>query len=148
MCVFALPHSRRLFYINADLNDAVHRELEEETGLKGLKLVQTGAYGRPGRDPRGHTITVAYHGWIKAGGPEASMLQAADDAAAAAWHPCRSLPPLAFDHAEVIADALRKCDFQDKDGGVRIVDRGTGIELGWFEGVSAASLTAGIDTCN
>ncbi len=50
---------------NESLNVAVHRELQEETNLKGLTLCQTAAFGNPGRDPRGHTITVAFHGVIE-----------------------------------------------------------------------------------
>ncbi len=50
---------------NESLNIAVHRELQEETNLTGLTLCQTAAFGDPGRDPRGHTISVAFHGVIE-----------------------------------------------------------------------------------
>ncbi len=50
---------------NEALNMAVHRELQEETNLTGLTLRQTAAFGDPGRDPRGHTISVAFHGVIE-----------------------------------------------------------------------------------
>ena len=42
------------------LGRAAARELAEETGLTGVKMDQLGAYGDPGRDPRGHTVSVAY----------------------------------------------------------------------------------------
>src|SRR5215212_6634347 len=43
-----------------DPDDAARRELEEETGIKGVKLEQLRAFGKPGRDPRGWTVTIAY----------------------------------------------------------------------------------------
>lgn len=85
-----------------DLVDAARRELLEETCLKVGELAQVGAFGKPGRDPRGHTISIAYKGRIK----DDKDLQAADDAADAKWFPINALPELAFDHAEIINQAL------------------------------------------
>ena len=44
------------------LDDAARREFAEETGieLEAAYLTQLGAYGDPGRDPRGNVVTVAY----------------------------------------------------------------------------------------
>jgi 8-oxo-dGTP diphosphatase len=81
------------------LEEAVLRELREETGLEGRLLGIVGAYSRPDRDPRGHTVSVVYT--IEVGGGEAV---GADDAAEAAWHDLASPPELAFDHDEVLAD--------------------------------------------
>jgi 8-oxo-dGTP diphosphatase len=86
------------------LEAAALRELEEETGLTGVALEQFGAYGDPGRDPRGHTVTIAYLARL----PRRLRAAAADDAASADWFPVDELPPLAFDHDRVIADALRR----------------------------------------
>ena len=80
------------------------RELEEETGLRveesALRLV--GIFSTPGRDPRGRTVTavyaVQYHG--------AAAPQAGDDAAALRWWSLSALPPLAFDHAEIVARSI------------------------------------------
>lgn len=80
------------------------RELMEETGLaadeKQLRLV--GVYSAPGRDPRGRTVTAAYLIDVE-DDPQAT---AGDDAAEVRWWPVSALPPLAFDHAEIIAAAL------------------------------------------
>ena len=78
------------------------RELEEETGivLTGMQLV--GIYSDVERDPRGRVITAAYTAMTTM--PEAI---AADDAAAAKWWPLNDLPPLAFDHDKILADAKR-----------------------------------------
>jgi 8-oxo-dGTP diphosphatase len=85
-----------------DLGDAAARELEEETGLAKAHLEQVAAVGTPGRDPRGHTITIVYVGLVQGDSP----LQASGDAAAARWWDLAELPPLAFDHAQLLADAL------------------------------------------
>lgn len=78
------------------------RELEEETGLQLSKIQQIGAYSKVDRDPRGRTVTVAYLAVIDA--PVAVTGQ--DDAAKAEWWPLSSLPILAFDHDEIISDAI------------------------------------------
>ncbi len=60
---FALPGG--FVNENESLDVAVHRELQEETNLTGLTLCQIAAFGDPGRDPRGHTVSVAFHGVIE-----------------------------------------------------------------------------------
>ena len=78
------------------------RELEEETGLKVTDVYQIGAYSKVDRDPRGRTITVAYLAIIEK--PISVIGQ--DDAAKAEWWPINSLPHLAFDHDEIVSDAI------------------------------------------
>ena len=78
------------------------RELEEETGLKVSSLQQIGAYSKVDRDPRGRTVTVAYLARVDA--PVTVVAQ--DDAAQAKWFPLSALPPLAFDHEEIMRDAV------------------------------------------
>ncbi len=112
---------------NEALERAALRELHEETGISGAKLEQLGAFGDPGRDPRGHTVTVAFVTFVVA---ESVLPKAADDAAEVAWHPLRSLQlpssarkkkvegkkperktalvPLAFDHGVIIEKAVAK----------------------------------------
>jgi 8-oxo-dGTP diphosphatase len=77
------------------------RELAEETGISGVALRQVRAFSAPDRDPRGRTITVAFVGHV----PERLPPTGGDDAAEARWWPLRDLPPLAFDHAQIIAAA-------------------------------------------
>ena len=78
------------------------RELEEETGLRVSDIKQIGAYSKVDRDPRGRTITVAYLTIID----EPIAVTGQDDAAKAEWWPVDALPPLAFDHDEIMADAM------------------------------------------
>ena len=79
------------------------RELEEETGLKVSKVNQIGAYSKVERDPRGRTVTVAYLAIVDA--PIAVNGQ--DDASKAQWFPLSALPELAFDHADIMQDAIK-----------------------------------------
>ena len=88
--------------MDEDLPDAARRELMEETGLEVDTLEQFRTFGKPGRDPRGRQITVAYIALVSR---EIPSPRAGDDAAEARWFPLDALPELAFDHAEVLAEA-------------------------------------------
>lgn len=93
-------------YVDMDetLEDAIKRELNEETALKNIELKQLHAYSKPGRDPRGHTITVAFWGILESG----QTAKAGDDARLVAWHNINQLPKLAFDHSDIIRCAIQK----------------------------------------
>ena len=80
------------------------RELEEETGLKVSEVHQIGAYSKVDRDPRGRTVTVAYLAIVD----EPLAVNGQDDAAKAQWFLLSALPELAFDHDEIIQDAVKK----------------------------------------
>ena len=88
--------------MDEDLPDAAARELAEETGAQDVYLEQLGAYGRPDRDPRGRTVSVAYLGLCRRSDVRAA---GGDDAAEAAWFAWTQTPPLAFDHDHILADA-------------------------------------------
>ncbi len=80
------------------LEEAAARELKEETGLYNIGLQQIGAFGDPGRDPRGHTVSIVFAALLE-NRPEA---KADDDAADARWHRVARPPKLAFDHKKII----------------------------------------------
>ena len=82
------------------------RELKEETDIEADCLWEIGAFSKVDRDPRGRTITVAYYGFAH----KATDIRALDDAAEIAWHKISELPPLAFDHKEIIEKALAKAE--------------------------------------
>jgi 8-oxo-dGTP diphosphatase len=93
--------------IDEDLEDAARRELEEETGTAHLYLEQLYTLGAPDRDPRGRVITVAYYALVSLAD---HPVRGGSDAVEAAWFATGDLPPLAFDHAEIVAlarDRLR-----------------------------------------
>ncbi len=97
------------------IEDSAARELEEETGVKGMKLSLSGVYSKPGRDPRGWTVSAAFTTVVKA---EEIEPKAGDDAAEVLWaRVSRSATchvydgdkcideELAFDHLDIIRDA-------------------------------------------
>lgn len=86
-----------------ELEAAAIRELEEETGLKIPAMTQLHTFGKPGRDPRGRTVSVVYYAFTDAA---AHSVLGADDAAKAAWVYVKDITVLAFDHKEVLDFAL------------------------------------------
>ena len=77
------------------------RELKEETGLDVQQVWQIGAYSKVDRDPRGRNVCVAYLAIIDS----PAEVMGLDDAAKAQWFPIDTLPPLAFDHEDIMRDA-------------------------------------------
>jgi len=93
-------------FMNMDENteQCAIRELEEETGLQVSNVYQIGVYSNIDRDPRGRTVTVAYLAIID----EPMDITGQDDADKAEWWQLSTLPLLAFDHYDIIQDAIRK----------------------------------------
>lgn len=87
-----------------DLEPAAKRELLEETSISITKLSQFKTYGKPGRDPRGDTVSVVFYAEVD----EHVIAQAADDAKDVRWFAMNDLPDLAFDHAEILSDFILK----------------------------------------
>jgi 8-oxo-dGTP diphosphatase len=77
------------------------RELAEETGVTGVALSLIGVFSKPGRDPRGWTVSAAYAGLASTD----VRASAADDAAEIRWYGLQALPELAFDHADILRHA-------------------------------------------
>jgi len=90
--------------VNESLEDAAARELMEETGIKQISLRQIGAFGDPGRDPRGHTVSIVFMALLE----KPLEVCAADDAAEALWHSALQPPELAFDHQKILEIALQR----------------------------------------
>ena len=83
--------------------DAVVREVFEETGLKTKISRLVGVYSDPKRDPRGHTITIVYTLEICSGN-----MKSGDDASDVKKIYTGNLPELSFDHNRIIQDVLRR----------------------------------------
>jgi 8-oxo-dGTP diphosphatase len=97
---YALPGG--FVEVGESVEKAVCREAKEETGLELDLLKLVGVYSHPERDPRGHVVSICYlargRGDLKAG----------SDAREAHIFLLEELPPLAFDHHQMIEDALDK----------------------------------------
>lgn len=86
------------------------RELQTRTQIAGVPVEQLGAFGDPGRDPRGHAISIGYFTFVVA---ESHPLSSE-----AEWIPLRELPigqpfvkgmpKVAFDHASIVARARQR----------------------------------------
>lgn len=92
--------------IDEDLDTCAARELEEETGISGLYLEQLYTFGATHRDPRERVISVTYYALVPL--DALATPRAASDAADVGWHAFDALPPLAFDHAEIVQMAHRR----------------------------------------
>lgn len=103
---------------NEPVEATAARELEEETGVAGLSTKLLGIFSRPGRDPRGWVVSVAFLAMVDS---SKVSIRAGDDASEAAWYRIEEkegvlmlshekeqigVERLAFDHAEILKKAL------------------------------------------
>ncbi|WP_053969814.1 NUDIX domain-containing protein [Mangrovimonas sp. ST2L15] len=94
------------FVLNGEsLEEAVERELHEETGVKINYLEQLYTFGKPERDPRGRVVSVAYFALVR---PNAFKLFASTDAAEVEWFNIKNLPKLSFDHKNILDIAIKR----------------------------------------
>jgi 8-oxo-dGTP diphosphatase len=91
--------------VGESLEEAVRRELEEETGITQVFLEQLYTFGDVGRDPREQVVTVAYYGLVKLSD---HRIKAATDASDTAWFAVTEARNLAFDHDRILAVALER----------------------------------------
>jgi len=99
---FALPGG----FVNEGetIEEAIEREVYEETSLKIHPIDILGVYSDPTRDPRGHMMTVVFIVLIIKG-----IATAGDDAKEISWIPIEKINEIkiAFDHKLVLHDYLR-----------------------------------------
>ena len=87
------------------LEAAALRELEEETGVKGVFIEQLYTFGDPGRDPRGRVVSVAYFALVNL---EEHPVEASSDARRVKWFETDNQPQLAFDHKNILQVAIAR----------------------------------------
>jgi 8-oxo-dGTP diphosphatase len=85
--------------------DAAVRILMEETGVRDVYLEQLYTFGAPARDPLGRVVSLAYFALIPAGDVE---LRTSSKYSAVGWWGAEALPPLAYDHNEIVEYALKR----------------------------------------
>lgn len=90
------------------LEDAVRREVREETRANFEYLEQLYTFADPHRDPRGRVVAVAYFALVRK--EEHKEIEGGDDADMADWIPIQKLirMRLAFDHNEILNMALKR----------------------------------------
>lgn len=89
---------------NESCEDAAIRELREETGISNISCFeQFHTFSKPGRDPRGHTIAVGFLALVNRDEYEPT---GSDDASNAGWFRVNTIPPLAFDHEQILSTAV------------------------------------------
>lgn len=88
--------------MNETVEEGAARELFEETHVKDVFLEQFHVFSTVDRDPRERVITVAFYALVR---QSDYQILAGDDAARALWFDVDELPPLAFDHEEIISKA-------------------------------------------
>lgn len=89
-------------FLNMDesAEEGALRELKEETGLEGAYIRQFHTFSAPQRDPRERVITIAYYALVKM-----QEVKGGDDASDARWFALDEVPPLAFDHDQILRKA-------------------------------------------
>lgn len=99
---------------NEPLEQAARRELLEETGVNPVHLEQLMAFGDPGRDPRGWTISIAFVAELDKAELQSWHPRAGSDAAEVGWFALDDLPALAFDHEQILAHASLRLAGRDQ----------------------------------
>ncbi|HZY40832.1 MAG TPA: NUDIX domain-containing protein [Anaerolineae bacterium] len=94
--------------IDEALDAAARRKLEEETGVSHVYLEQLYTFGDLERDPRGRVISVAYIALV----PTPLAVHGGSDTGDAQWWPINSMPPLAFDHTDIVQYAVTRLRYK------------------------------------
>lgn len=131
------------------LDDAARRELNEETGVDAASLLtQFGAYGDPARDPRMNVVTVAYLAVLR----DVGGIEAGTDAAAAALIPVADVlngkVELAFDHRQIVRDAVERVRAELELKGIATAFVGTTFTLAELRAVYEAVWGVQLDAAN
>ncbi|MCD8208100.1 MAG: NUDIX hydrolase [Bacteroidales bacterium] len=85
--------------MDESVEECAMRELREETGVRDIYLEQFHVFSNPDRDSRERVISVAFVALVR---KSDYRLIASDDAARALWFSVDELPPLAFDHEDIV----------------------------------------------
>jgi 8-oxo-dGTP diphosphatase len=131
------------------LDEAARRELCEETGVDVPSLLaQFGAYGDPARDPRMNVVTVAYLAVLR----DLGVIAAGTDAADAGLVPVATILEerieLAFDHLEIVRDAVERVRVELEMSGIATAFVGTTFTMAELRAVYEAIWGVQLDAAN
>ena len=91
-------------YNNEDLEDGALREIKEKTGITGVSIKQFKAFGKVDRSPVMRMVAVGFIGVIDS--KRVQVLRETENTSNADWFPINKIPPLGYDHEEILHDAL------------------------------------------
>jgi len=131
------------------LDQAANRELAEETGVEAASLLtQFGAYGDPGRDPRMNVVTVGYLAVRRDVGPIAAGTDASDAALVPVAHVLNGRIDLAFDHRQIVRDAVERVRVELEVTGIATAFVGATFTLAELRAVYEAVWDVQLDAAN
>ena len=91
-------------YNNEDLEAGAYRELAEKTGIKDVEIQQFRTFGKVDRSPIMRMIAVGFIGVIDS--TRVQILRETGTTSNADWFPIDKIPPLGYDHEEILESAL------------------------------------------
>lgn len=91
-------------YNDEDLEDGAIRELKEKTGITGVEIKQFKVFGKVHRSPVMRMVAVGFIGIIDS--KRVNILRETENTSNADWFPIDKIPPLGYDHEEILHDAL------------------------------------------
>jgi 8-oxo-dGTP diphosphatase len=131
------------------LDEAARRELAEETGVDVPSLLtQFGAYGDPGRDPRTNVVTVGYLAVLRDVGAVVAGTDAADAALVPASDILEERIELAFDHLQIVRDAVERVRVELEVSGIATAFVGTTFTMAELRAVYEAIWGVQLDAAN
>jgi 8-oxo-dGTP diphosphatase len=131
------------------LDEAAERELVEETGVEGRRVLrQFGAYGDPGRDPRMNVVTVAYLAVLREVRDVAGGTDALSADLVPAYDVLNGKVELAFDHTQIVRDAVERVRVDLERTGLAKAFVGTTFTLAELRAVYEAVWGVRLDAAN
>ena len=131
------------------LDEAARRELSEETGVDVPSLLtQFGAYGDPGRDPRMSVVTVGYLAVLRDVGELTAGTDASHAALVPVSHVLEEELDLAFDHLQIIRDAVERVRVELEVSGIATAFVGATFTMAELRAVYEALWGVQLDAAN
>jgi 8-oxo-dGTP diphosphatase len=131
------------------LDEAAKRELREETGVDAASLLtQFGAYGDPERDPRTNVVTIGYLAVLRDVGAIAAGSDAADAALVPVSDVLNEELELAFDHLQIVRDAIERVRVELEVSGIATAFVGTTFTMAELRAVYEAIWGVQLDAAN
>jgi 8-oxo-dGTP diphosphatase len=131
------------------LDEAAKRELREETGVDAASvLAQFGAYGDPGRDPRMNVVTIGYLAVLRDVGDVVAGTDAADAALTPVSDVLNGKLQLAFDHQQIVRDAIERIRVELEASGMATAFVGTTFTMAELRTVYEAIWGVQLDAAN